>query len=105
MGDPPMTEWLLIPLGFVVGAFGTLIGAGGGFILVPVLLLLYPTAKPSVITGISLAVVFFNAASGSVAYWRARRIDVRTALIFATATIPGAILGALVVEYVPRGLF
>ena len=32
----------LIPLGVVVGALGTLIGAGGGFVLMPVLLLLYP---------------------------------------------------------------
>ena len=29
-------------LGLVVGAYGTLIGAGGGFVLVPLLLLLYP---------------------------------------------------------------
>src|SRR5207245_2044054 len=100
-----MTEWLLIPLGFVVGAFGTLIGAGGGFILVPALLLLYPTAKPSVITGISLAVVFFNAASGSIAYARERRIDWRTGLTFAAATTPGAVFGALAVSFVPRGVF
>lgn len=50
----------LIPLGFVVGAFGTLIGAGGGFILVPVLLLMYPDKSPETITSISLAVVFLT---------------------------------------------
>jgi uncharacterized membrane protein YfcA len=100
-----LTEWLLIPIGFVVGAFGTLIGAGGGFILVPVLLLLYPTATPSVVTGISLAVVSVNAASGSIAYARERRIDYRTGLTFAAATIPGAVLGAIVVGFLPRGLF
>jgi hypothetical protein len=49
----------------LVGAFGTLIGAGGGFVLVPVLLILYPEDSPALVTGISLAVVFFNAASGS----------------------------------------
>src|SRR5436309_13816623 len=100
-----MTEWLLIPLGFVVGAFGTLIGAGGGFILVPALLLLYPSAKPSVITGISLAVVFFNAASGSVAYAREHRIDFRTGMAFAGAAVPGAIVGALAVGFLPCGVF
>jgi uncharacterized membrane protein YfcA len=30
----------LVLLGFVVGTFGTLIGAGGGLLLVPLLLLL-----------------------------------------------------------------
>ena len=27
-----------VPLGFVLGAYGTLVGAGGAFILVPILL-------------------------------------------------------------------
>ncbi len=100
-----MTEWLLIPTGFLVGAYGTLIGAGGGFVLVPILLFLYPTARPATITAISLAVVFFNAASGSVAYARERRIDYKTGWVFAAATVPGAVLGALVVGYIPRSLF
>ena len=33
---------LLGLLGFAIGVFGTLVGAGGGFILTPVLLLVYP---------------------------------------------------------------
>ena len=39
----------LVPLGFFVGAYGTLIGAGGGFLLVPVLLLLAITALAGVV--------------------------------------------------------
>jgi uncharacterized membrane protein YfcA len=46
----------LVPLGFVVGAYGTLIGAGGGFVLMPVLLLLFPAESPEVLAAISLAV-------------------------------------------------
>ena len=96
---------LLIPLGFIVGAFGTLIGAGGGFVLVPVLLLLYPQASPETITSISLAVVFFNALSGSWAYARMARIDYKSGLLFAAATVPGAIVGALTTGYISRGAF
>ena len=44
----------------------------------------------------SLAVVFANAASGSLAYARLRRIDYKSGLLFAAATIPGAVAGALV---------
>jgi uncharacterized membrane protein YfcA len=95
----------LIPIGFAVGAYGTLIGAGGGFVLVPLLLLLYPDEKPATITAISLAVVFVNALSGSWAYARQRRIDVQTGISFAAATIPGSILGALVVGVLSRGFF
>jgi len=96
--------WLVI-LGFVVGTYGTLIGAGGGFVLVPVLLLIYPDESPEIITSISLAVVFFNASSGSSAYARMKRIDYKSGMIFAAATIPGAVLGALSTSLVPRRLF
>ena len=96
---------LLALLGFVVGAFGTLVGAGGGFILTPVLLILYPSLSAATITSISLVVVFFNALSGSIAYARLRRIDYRSGLRFALAGIPGSVLGALAVRSVPIRLF
>ena len=71
----------LIPLGVVVGTVGTMIGAGGGFLLVPVLLLMYPGVSPDNITAISLAVIFFNALSGTFAYSRMGRIDYRSGLL------------------------
>jgi uncharacterized membrane protein YfcA len=95
----------LIPLGFIIGTYGTLIGAGGGFVLVPALLLLYPDESPEIITSISLAVVFFNALSGSWAYARMKRIDYKSGLLFAVATIPGAILGAFSTIHIPRRSF
>ena len=100
-----MMGLVLIALGLFVGAAGTLIGAGGGFMLVPVLLLIEPAEKPEVITAVSLVVVFFNAFSGSCAYAGMRRIDYRSGLWFALAAIPGAIAGALTTDYIPRRLF
>jgi hypothetical protein len=105
MLDIPINYFWLLPLGLVLGAFGTLIGAGGGFILVPILLLIYPKENSELITSISLAVVFFNALSGSWAYGRMKRIDYKSGIIFAIATIPGAILGAVSTAYVPRRVF
>ena len=73
---PDILTWPgLVLLGIAVGTYGTMIGAGGGFVLVPLLLILYPGKPPEAITSISLAVVFLNAASGTVAYVRQRRID------------------------------
>jgi uncharacterized protein len=88
-----------------VGVFGTLVGAGGGFVLVPVLLLIYPDKKPETITAMSLLVVCANASSGSIAYARQKRIDYRSGGWFAVATLPGAIAGAIVVAYIPRREF
>lgn len=96
---------LLTCLGLLVGFIGTMIGAGGGFILVPVLLFVYPNLKPEIITSISLGVVFLNASSGSLAYAKMKRIDYRSALIFAMATLPGAIIGAFLTSYIRRDIF
>ncbi len=95
----------LIPMGYLVGTFGTLIGAGGGFIMVPILPLIYPDKSPETITSISLAVVFFNALSGSFAYAKMKKIDYKSSLIFAAATIPGSILGAITTSFIPRRIF
>ncbi|MHB8612995.1 MAG: sulfite exporter TauE/SafE family protein [Candidatus Dormibacteraceae bacterium] len=89
-------------VGILVGAYGTLIGAGGGFVLVPLLLLLYPHESPSHLTAVSLAVVLANASSGSLSYFRLRRADYRSGAWLAVATMPGAILGAIVVDTIPR---
>ena len=60
----------------------TLVGAGGGSVLVPVLLLMMPNESPATLTGISLAVVFFNAYSGTVAYMRLERCGISPLLGF-----------------------
>lgn len=96
--------WLLL-LGLAIGAYGTLIGAGGGFVLMPLLLLVYTHDSPQVLTAVSLVVVFFNAASGSLAYARMRRIDYRSGLLFSAAGIPGAIVGAFSTSFIPRTTF
>jgi uncharacterized membrane protein YfcA len=95
----------LVPLGFLAGAYGTLIGAGGGFVLAPVLLLIYPDEAPETIASISLAVVFFNALSGTIAYTRANRINYQAGMRFAAATVPGAVAGALANTALSRAKF
>ena len=95
----------LIAIGFVIGAIGTLIGSGGGFLLIPILLLLDSHLPSQVVTGISLAVIFINAASGSLAYARMRRIDYRAGIIFAFSSLPGAVVGVYATTYIPRRVF
>ena len=92
----------LVLLGPVIGAYGTLIGAGGGFVLVPILLLLYPSESPAKITAVSLAVVFANTPSGSLTYYRMRRVDYRSGALLALGTLPGAVIGAIAVGAIPR---
>jgi uncharacterized membrane protein YfcA len=94
-----------VALGVCVGALGTLVGAGGGFILLPVLAILDPSASPASLTAISLAIVCANATSGSVAYARMGRVDWRSGLLFAAAGLPGSVLGAWATQFLNRRVF
>lgn len=96
---------VLLLAGFAIGTVGTLIGAGGGFILVPVLILTHPNLPPDTITAISIAIVAVNALSGSIAYARSGRIDFKAGIVFALFTIPGSVLGVYTTSYIPKTAF
>ncbi|NJN68505.1 MAG: sulfite exporter TauE/SafE family protein [Chloroflexaceae bacterium] len=96
---------LLLLLGLFVGGYGSMVGAGGGFVLMPILLLIYPDMAPEAVTSISLTAVFLNAVSGSIAYARMKRIHYRSGIIFALATVPGAVFGVTATSLVDRHLF
>lgn len=97
--------YILVAVGFSIGTIGTLIGAGGGFILVPLLIIFHPELTPEQITAISMAVVACNAISGSAAYMSAKRVDYKAGVVFALFTIPGSILGVLTTKVIPRHIF
>ncbi len=98
--------WVFLAvIGFFVGSFGTILGVAGGFLLVPILLFLYPEKSPSTITAITLTVAFFNSISGSIAYTRLRRIDYYSGILFSLVAVPGAILGAYINTFLDRVAF
>jgi uncharacterized membrane protein YfcA len=96
--DGMLVTAALFAAGLGIGAVGTLIGAGGGWMIVPLLMfaLGFP---PQQAVGTSLAVVCLNAVSGSLAYMLQGRVLYRMGVTFAVATIPGALLGALLVQH------
>ncbi|MDQ2680052.1 MAG: sulfite exporter TauE/SafE family protein [Candidatus Eremiobacteraeota bacterium] len=81
-----------------------MVGLGGGFVMVPALRLLYGLS-PAVAAGTSLILVVANSASGSFAYLRQRRVDVRLGLLIAAGGFPGSILGAMAVARVSGFVF
>src|SRR5688500_16179572 len=100
-----MPSILLFLVRTTIGGYGTLIGAGGGFLLVPALLFLFPATEPATLTSLSLAIVALNALSGSTAYARRGRIDYHVALVLSVASVPGTMLGAAVTPLIPRMVF
>ena len=80
-------EWLLLTLmGFATGVFGVMIGAGGGFVLVPILRIFFDK-DPVIVAGTALALVALNAMSGTVRYRMMRLVDIRSAYMFALVAI------------------
>jgi uncharacterized membrane protein YfcA len=95
---PVVRIFLLFASGLGIGTLGTLIGAGGGWMIVPLLLFGFGFT-PQRAVGTSLSVVFLNAFSGSIAYMIQGRVLYRMGIAFAIATIPGALIGATLVQY------
>tara|TARA_Y100001936_G_C16093163_1_gene688610 strand:- start:6557 stop:7393 length:837 start_codon:yes stop_codon:yes gene_type:complete len=96
---------LLSSLGLSVGIIGAIVGVGGGFLLVPALLFIFPEASPASITSISLTAVFFNSLSASIGYRIRRNQDFRTAVLLIITAAPAAILGAYINQQTGRGPF
>lgn len=86
-------------LGAVVGFFGALLGLGGGFIMVPALILLVGFDAHHAV-GTSMVAVVFTGSSSALAYYRQRRLDWELALVAETATMPGAFIGAMLTGFI-----
>lgn len=93
----------LIPLGFIAGLLGSMIGLGGGIIIVPVLTFLgFP---PTVAASNSLFATFSNAVASTISYSRQKRIEYSIGLKLVVLAIPGNILGAYLSSYTTPEIF
>ena len=95
----------LFVVGIGVGAFGALVGIGGGMIMVPLFMLTMMAPNGSTfenvqqVIGTSLFGVLLNALSGTWAYIRQHKVMFRAAVPFALATVPGAFMGSYITDY------
>jgi len=84
----------LIPLGFAAGILGSMIGLGGGIIIVPILTFFgFP---PTVAASNSLFAAFSNSVASTISYSKQKRIEYSLGLKLGLLAIPGTILGAII---------
>lgn len=86
-------------IGFIVGIMTGFFGVGGGFLIVPtlVLLLRFPM---SIAVGTSLIIISINSLAGIVAHAGSATIDVRVALLITSGGLAGTMLGSTAARYV-----
>ena len=93
----------LIALGFAAGILGSMIGLGGGIIVVPVLT--FFGYSPTLAASSSLLAAFSNAVASTFSYSRQKRIEFSLGLKLGLLTIPGTVLGAYVSSNVAPEIF
>ncbi|KAF6244564.1 sulfite exporter TauE/SafE family protein [Nitrosopumilus sp. b2] len=94
--------WFIL-LGFVAGVLGSMIGLGGGIIVVPVLTFLgFP---PTTAASNSLFAALSNAVASTISYSRQKRIEYSLGLKLGLLSIPGTVLGAVVSSDVAPDIF
>ena len=103
MLDPITTIAILIGVGLGAGTLGSMLGVGGGIIMVPALTFL--GLPPVQATSTSLIAVASTSVSSTVEYSRQKRIDYRLGMEMAAFAIPGAVLGAILADYLSTGSF
>jgi len=101
--DPITTIAILIGVGLGAGTLGSMLGVGGGIIMVPALTFL--GLPPVQATSTSLIAVASTSVSSTVEYSRQKRIDYRLGMEMAAFAIPGAVLGAILADYLSTGSF
>lgn len=94
--------WLL-PLGFVAGVIGSMIGLGGGFVVVPVLT--FFGFSPTLAASNSLFAAFSNSVASTASYAKQKRIVYSLGIKLALLSIPGTVLGAYVSDAVSPPTF
>ena len=87
-------EIWLIPLGFIAGILGSIIGLGGGIIIVPVLT--FMGFSPTLAVSNSLFAVFSNSVGSTVAYSKQKRVEFSLGWKLGLMAVPGTILGAFI---------
>ena len=105
-GDGKRTYWKVMADGLVVGALTGIVGVGGGFLIVPALVLLGGLPMHLAI-GTSLCIIALKSITGFIKYIDVMEqaglsINWNLVLIFGAIGIVGSFIGGKMGEYVPQ---
>ncbi len=93
--------WLIVGAAFVVGLLTGLLANGGGFLLVPMFMLLLGLTAGEA-AGTSMVTVGVLTIPSLLAHWELGHIDWKIAALFAVGLLPGSAVGSRLSSKVPK---
>jgi uncharacterized membrane protein YfcA len=93
----------MILLGLLIGFGASITGLGGGFLIVPILLVLGHTAQKAV--GTSFLGILIISVSALIAHIKLDNVDYKFGILLGIGGILGAQIGARLVEMIPTDVF
>jgi uncharacterized membrane protein YfcA len=94
------TSLRVMPGGLLVGTLTGLVGVGGGFLIVPALVLMRMSLREAV--GTSLLIITGTCIVGFLGYLGHVRLDWTAVALVAAGTLPGIALGSHLHQFVPQ---
>jgi uncharacterized protein len=98
-----MSYGLIVVEGLAVGVLTGLVGVGGGFLIVPALVVLGKVPMKEAV-GTSLVVIAMKSAAGFAGYFGQVEIRWSYLAMFTAVAIAGSLGGTYLVRYVPQGV-
>ncbi|MGA3600297.1 sulfite exporter TauE/SafE family protein [Lysinibacillus agricola] len=92
----------LVIIALFSGLIGSLVGLGGGIILVPATLFvglnlgMIPDITPQKVVGLSVVMMIFTGLASTLSFMKSKTVDYKSGFIFFIGSIPGTMLGAWV---------
>jgi uncharacterized protein len=100
----PIISFISLLLGgFIAGAFGALLGLGGGVLLIPFLVMVLGVPMHQAIATSIIAVIATSSAGAAMNLER-RTVHMRLGMLLEIATVTGAILGGITANYLSAGI-
>ena len=102
VGRPLMSAVKVVPAGFLVGSLTGIVGVGGGFLIVPALVLMRMPLREAV--GTSLLVITGTCVVGFLGYLGHVRLDWAAVALVAAGTLPGIAMGSYLHQFVSQSI-
>ena len=103
--DITVLDLLLLCSAAALAGWVDAVSGGGGLLQLPALLNVLPAGQPVNALATNKLASVMGTSAATVAYSRAARPDVRTALPMVVAAIVGSFIGAMIASSLPAGIF